>query len=415
MSGLEVAGLVLGALPLVIKAVQSYRATLYPIKHVKRDLDNMERDLEIEQLRLLHTCEALLVGIVPHTKMQSMIEDPFGPEWKSYADDLTVNHVITRLRLYTSNYKFHECIVEMSRAVNSQDQTSILEAFKRNTSFALRRKDYDDLLSRVKAIHRELEPDRRRRSQTRVTKLLRGLSKNIYNALHSTITCACVQPLNLGLQLIPRDAIMLPYDTEEQCLVNLPPFGFEERLQAALALSVNMLHLDGTPWLVAKLGQTMTLDNIILLVANENLGSQPSYSLYQPFIMKSIPKTSILRAATFQTPPSQTSSLLRPVNLSALSLGALLIQIIVGRADNELEVTDTADIRSLASKRARGSQLEEEVLVNGGMNYAAAVKWCLDSIIYGVAGWQDDKFCQNFHEAVIARLEDDIKVIGSVV
>lgn len=88
MSGLEVAGLVLGAFPLAIKAVQGYRETLHSIQNVKRGLDYMERNLQTEQRRLENTCEVLLVGIVPDIKLRSMIQDPFGPEWKNYADKL---------------------------------------------------------------------------------------------------------------------------------------------------------------------------------------------------------------------------------------------------------------------------------------------------------------------------------------
>ncbi|KAI0908737.1 hypothetical protein F4823DRAFT_597526 [Ustulina deusta] len=594
MSGLEIAGLVLGTIPLAIKAVQSYRETFYSIKHVKRDLDYMERDLQTEHLRLQNTCEALLEGIVSPVKMHSMIEDPFGPEWKSYVDPL-------RLRLYTSYDKFEECIVEMSMAaqalklqlgieegsqVNSRDRTSILEAFRRNASFTLKRKEYEGILSKLQAsnatlqefsrVHRELEPDRRRRSQSRVTKLLRGLSRNIHNALCSAITCACTYSHSIGLQLAHRDAIMLPNDVEEKVaqkfdfritlstmmanedgtkenlqlgnkvqlvsywksfqlqlidddkpipgpqipspsssfssshrprrvrwalpirseaferprlllsaaqaqvpipvsretigkdieapparvldlcdilrgepkaravncygyvidtqrkfvlsppnhcndlhkhitlrqvidrsIFNVPPFGFEEKLQVALALSVSMLHLDGTPWLA----QIMTLDDIVFLVGGESPTNQQPYSLYQPFIIKRVPDTSPPNAAIQTQPPTQTVSLVRPINLAVLSLGALLIQIVIGRVDDELEIAYTTNIGSIISKRARGAQFEEEVLVNGGMNYAAAVKWCLDSI-YGVAGLQNDRFCQNFYEAVIARLEDDIKAIA---
>jgi triacylglycerol esterase/lipase EstA (alpha/beta hydrolase family) len=102
---------------------------------------------------------------------------------------------------------------------------------------------------------------------------------------------------------------------------------------------------------------------------------------------------------------------MRPINLAVLSLGALLIQLILGRLENELEVTDNMDISTIVSKREAGRRLEEEILVRGGLHYANAVKWCLDSV-YGVSGLQDDKFCQNFYEAVVAPLEDDIQAIS---
>ncbi|TGJ81113.1 hypothetical protein E0Z10_g7668 [Xylaria hypoxylon] len=572
MSGLEVAGLVLGALPLAIKAVQTYRKTLHSIKNVKRDLDYIERDLQTEQVRLQDTCETLLVGIVSPAKIDSMIGDPFGPEWKLYAERLDENHIFThhrRLRLYTSYDRFEESITEMSKAaqelrlrlgieegsqvgrylfwseyalmapqVSPSDQTSILETFKRNTSFTLKRKEYEAVISKMKAsnaalqdlckVHNELEPDRRRRSQGRVTKLLRGLSHSIYNALCSAITCACVSSHSIGLQLAHRNAVMLPNDVEEKVAqqfgfhitlkttaakenksmqsaqpdnevqvvaqwknfqlrlvddqpipnpptptpsstrisdlcdilggepkatavnyygylldtqrkfvlslptaigthkhitlrqvldgstLDLPPFGFKEQLQVALALSTSVLHLSGTPWLA----QIMTLDDIIFLVGNENTTNQPSGSVYQPFVIQNVLTTSTLQAATPLTAnpqtisPVQAFSQMRPINLAALSLGALLIQIVIGHVDKELGVACTMDIRSIVSKRERSSQLEEEVLEIAGINYARAVKWCFDSI-YDLAGPQNARFWQNFYEAVILRLEDDLETLAT--
>ncbi|KAI1130827.1 hypothetical protein F5Y10DRAFT_234878 [Nemania abortiva] len=600
MSGLEIAGLVLGALPLAITAVQSYRNALRSIstKNVKRDLDYMERDLQTEQLRLQNTCETLLVGIVPPFKIHLMIEDPFGPEWKTYADKL-------RLRLYTSYDTFDNCINEMSTAteelrlqlgieegsqIDSRDRKSILEALKRNTSFTLKRKEYDGILSRIKAgnatlqdlsrENRGLEPDRRRRSQSRVTSLLRGLSQSIYNALCSAITCTCIDQHSIGLQLSQRDAIMLPSDMEEivarkfafpitlkvanetnsglmqnhsnlqiaaqwrkfqlrlldddknppdlatlspssassshkpkvkwlpsvikpeprkspdlpgtqtstslnislksieprpqrildlcgvsrkgpkapaaKChgyvldirrkfmlstpddnagthkqitlrqvidgkFPDLPPFGFEERLRVALVLSISLLHLNGTPWLA----QMLVLDVIVFMTENEESTSQPPYLLYRPFVIKgvlnkpalcvptpnTVPPTTPPTTPTPLNSPTQALGPVRPINLAVLSLGAILAQIIIGRVDGQLSIADTIDPSSIISMRKRGSQLEEEILVSGGMNYAEAVKWCLDST-YRVAGLQDERFCQEFYEAVIGRLEDDLKTIA---
>ncbi|KAJ2988698.1 hypothetical protein NUW58_g960 [Xylaria curta] len=237
MAGLEVAGLVLGGLPLAVKAVQGYRETFYSIKNVQRDLGYIERDLETEKLRLQNVCETLLIGIVPPNKINSMIEQPFGPEWKSYASQLA-----------------------------------------------------------------------------------------------------------------------------------------------------------------------MTLDDIVFMVAGGNRTDHPSCPFYQPFVVKTVPSIPAPQAGTPPTTPASTTQTPyqgRPINLPVLSLGALLLQVIIGRVENGLGMADALDIYSIVSKRERGSQLEE-VLVSGGMNYAAAVKWCLDSV-YGVAGLNNDRFCQKFHEEVVGR------------
>ncbi|RWA07063.1 hypothetical protein EKO27_g8037 [Xylaria grammica] len=197
----------------------------------------------------------------------------------------------------------------------------------------------------------------------------------------------------------------------DRSILNLPPFGFEERLQVALALSVSFLHLDGTPWFA----QIITLDDIVFMVEGENATNQRSSLLYRPFIIKRVPKTQATVSSTVPsqtTPPTQTLGIVRPINPELLSLGALLTQIIIERVDNELEMTRPMDIKAIISVRRRGCQLEEETLVNGGMNYAAAVKWCFDNI-HSVAGLQNDKFCHGFYGAVIARLQDDINTITS--
>ncbi|KAI8954496.1 hypothetical protein F4801DRAFT_533416 [Xylaria longipes] len=196
----------------------------------------------------------------------------------------------------------------------------------------------------------------------------------------------------------------------ERHIPDLPPFGFKDKLQVALALSVSVLHLDGTPWLA----QIVTLDDIVFMVGDENTINQRPCLFSRPFVIKSVSNTTSPQCATLPTPtsPQRTTGVARPINLAVLALGALLIQIMIERVDDGLRVTGTMDIGSIVSKRERGRQLEEEVLVNGGMNYAAAVKWCLDGI-YGVAGLQNDRFCQRFYEAVVARLEDDLKVITS--
>ncbi|KAI0404129.1 hypothetical protein F4802DRAFT_607720 [Xylaria palmicola] len=612
MSGLEIAGLVLGALPVAIKAAQGYRETLYAIKNVQRDLRYIERDLETEQLILQNTCEALLVSIVPPTKIHSMIEHPFGPEWKSNADQLNENLLIIyyrRLRLYTSYGKFEEHIMDMLKAtedlslklnigdnsqVNSSDKASILEALKQNASFTLKRREYEGILSTIKTsnavlrdlstVNRKLEPDRRRRSQLRVTKLLRQLCKSLYNALHDSLTCSCFYSHDIGLRLSRMNAVILPSDvdrevaqrfgfhitlrtfeatnedeimkalqhskreqpvsywkklelrpmSEEQpslapgalpaisttsapnkrvrwsqsitfklskrskslldatrptaqasipsqattatvtapptrvsdlChmvhkranarsatvsyygyvldneykfllsrpsdetgvykhatlrqvitgqLSGLPPLDFGEKLRVALALSASILHLDGTQWLA----QVVTLDNILFMHGGENSNGQPASPLYQPFIVRHVPNTTAFPAPAPSGNPmtptavTQDPSKERPIDLALMSLGALLIQIIIGRVENGLEMADALDMDSMVLKWERGHQLAEEVLIKGGENYAAAVKWCFDSI-RRVGGLQSNMICQDFYEAVVTRLEDDLKIITS--
>jgi hypothetical protein len=86
MSGIELAGLVLGALPIVIAGLEAYNEGLDPIKAFYR----WERELPhfIHQLRLQHvhyeqTVKLLFSPITTETQLARMISDPVG----AWSDD----------------------------------------------------------------------------------------------------------------------------------------------------------------------------------------------------------------------------------------------------------------------------------------------------------------------------------------
>lgn len=85
MSGIEVAGLVLGALPLIITALDVYKGTISTVSKWRcyaREVDSLIRFLKLEDARLQSICEKLLNGIVSGIDIKAMIEDPGGPPWK---------------------------------------------------------------------------------------------------------------------------------------------------------------------------------------------------------------------------------------------------------------------------------------------------------------------------------------------
>ena len=121
MSGLEVVGVVLGVLPLAVKALQGYVSVLSSVKNARRDLNALIRDLETEQIRLQTTCELLLDGVAPPSIIDKLIQTPFGPDWKPYNDRL-------RLRLWTTSNKFEEQVAQLQQAVQELRAKLCLEA-----------------------------------------------------------------------------------------------------------------------------------------------------------------------------------------------------------------------------------------------------------------------------------------------
>ncbi|KAK0651026.1 hypothetical protein B0T16DRAFT_442612 [Cercophora newfieldiana] len=602
MSGLEVVGVVLGALPVAVRALQGYTAVLSSMKHAQRNLKTLIRDLETEQIRLQTTCELLLDGVAPPSVIDQLIQTPFGPEWKPYNDQL-------RLRLWTTSGKFEEQVAELQRAAQElrtklgleadgstklTDRRSISQELKRGTSFTLRKKDYDGILTRIKSANSVLhelagqncglEPTRRHRSQARLIRLIRALARSIFNALACSSDCSCPRSHDICLELEPRDVILVPTDSEDEvaktfnfhlamsshgnrlgqkqaaesqdsrwesihakvvtldepatpssasalslpslpltmpeqpksprritwaksfssrltrtqsareypssqtkssvtftqtqlevelsktltlssasssgnyapaslsnlCQVlftsgkatapnrfgyiadeerifellqppqnrcesqrafslrtllssdkstTLPPLDYPQKLKLAVALAISILHLFGTPWL--STASVITLDNVLFFHQDDPTSDpDPERAPYQPFI------TQTLTQKPLQGPLPTTHSTPRPVNLAVLSLGALLIQVILGRVVSTLEMTEHMDMNAILAKHEAGTRLSSEVLEKGGIHYDTVVKWCLHSVLE-VGGLENEAFCQKFYGAVVAKLKED--------
>ncbi|QYS95619.1 hypothetical protein H0G86_002900 [Trichoderma simmonsii] len=579
MSGLEVLGAitgVLGVLPVAVDTLKTYKNIISSIRNAARDLASLIRDLETEQVRLQTTCEVLLEGIAPFSMIDDMTKDPFGATWEKYS------HLL-RLRLWESEREFKNYTLDMRDAAmelreklciygdgssRPKDKVSIIRELKKGASFTLNKKDYIDIVSRIKrgnlalselaSKSRGLEPTRQKRSQTRLIRLIRGLSNGIFNAIRNATTCACVAPHRVCLELAPRDAILIPSDVDDvvaqslkfhvafgsdnsignrdtqkdyslmkgqlmdrwnniyfrlgsfECnktptlspspstitasTIAVPPtppksprfvswhrndkslgkidvqttispvnapsqqvtdlcrmfigknklpfldcfgyiadtprtfgiypptlyldgcailtlrellegkqskvarFDYPERLKVAHAIAVNTLHLHSTQWVE----ESLTLDNVIFFLPN-NRDDADIVSLARPFVVRNL-----LIPYSKQNTSSNTS---RPVNLAVFSLGALLVQVMIGRVESSLEMAGVMDVRTVLSKRDAGKRLFDQLLESGGANYKAAVEWCFDSVLH-VAGLQNDKCCQQFFQEVVSRLEEDVQLLS---
>jgi hypothetical protein len=85
MSGVEVAGLVLGAIPLLVSGLESYIKGVATIKRYfkyKNELKSLLRTLTTEYDIFRNSCEMLLEGLVHAHKMTLLLKDPGGNLWK---------------------------------------------------------------------------------------------------------------------------------------------------------------------------------------------------------------------------------------------------------------------------------------------------------------------------------------------
>lgn len=86
MSGIEVAGLVLGCLPLIIQGIESYNEGLDPVKAFvrwERDLPQLIRKLRNQHVHYAQTMRILLEPITDEFELAEMLSDPAGARlWK---------------------------------------------------------------------------------------------------------------------------------------------------------------------------------------------------------------------------------------------------------------------------------------------------------------------------------------------
>jgi hypothetical protein len=232
MSGFEVAGIVLGVIPIVISALEDYDEGLTAIQRwrkYEREVRSLIRNLETERLRLQTICEKLLIGIAPPSRIEHMINDPTGSLWHEEDIQKKIN-----ARLWKSAQNYDETLQEMRKAIDEMmdrikpnSVPSILD-FKR-VAFALKRSRYAELLATIEKGNStlenltdrniELEPKRRVRSQGKFLEILRDISRSLYKALRASAGCTCQH--NVSLQLESRSADIGPLDGEEHVLRNV--------------------------------------------------------------------------------------------------------------------------------------------------------------------------------------------------
>ncbi|KAI8259093.1 hypothetical protein K4K56_006812 [Colletotrichum sp. SAR 10_98] len=162
MSGFEVAGVVLGTIPLVISALEHYKqgiSTIRTWRNYNRELRILILSLETERVRFQDVCEKLLVGLVSPCQIESMVEDPFGPAWQE-----DVIQAKIKARLWRSFSIFEDIVKDMEEATKEmmkkldlqpdgkikwQEATFVIREFKR-ASFVLKRSDHAEQMTTIK-------------------------------------------------------------------------------------------------------------------------------------------------------------------------------------------------------------------------------------------------------------------------
>ncbi|KAL9484102.1 hypothetical protein ACSS6W_002891 [Trichoderma asperelloides] len=259
MSGFEIAGAVLGAIPLVISALEHYKngvRTIQRWRKYDKELQYLIRNIETERVKLQNVCEKLLDGLVPPSQIDAMVENPSGDLWTNEEVQKKI-----QARLWRSWSVFEETLRDIQVAINDitervgngddvrwSDKSLVAKELKR-AGFTLRRSTYEGLLTTVRdgvsnlenlaTMNIELEPKRRVRSRVRILNILRSLSFSIYRAVCSSLTCACKHHISMRVSGYLDD--INPSHNEEHVI---------QTLQVHLALSLPQSQFEESPSVV---------------------------------------------------------------------------------------------------------------------------------------------------------------------
>jgi hypothetical protein len=116
MSGAEVAGFILSAIPLLISGLEHYAEGVSTIRRYlkyKNELRSLLRNLNTEYDIFRNTCEELLEGIVPAQRMALLLDNPGGNLWKDQAIEKKLKN-----RLQSSYSGYLQTVNDMEDTVN---------------------------------------------------------------------------------------------------------------------------------------------------------------------------------------------------------------------------------------------------------------------------------------------------------
>ncbi|KAG7291261.1 hypothetical protein NEMBOFW57_001273 [Staphylotrichum longicolle] len=229
MSGFEIAGVILGSLPLLIPAIEHVRKGL-STRRYDQQLQSLVRNLNAERVKLQNVCEKLLDGLVPPSQIRLMISEPLGDLWR---DEDTARKIRARLWDKDSYEAFETAIQSISTSVEDlatkintqrERQASLLK----RGAFALQRTSYTETLTELKdnisnlvtltSQSIDLEPSRRVRSYSRFLMILQNLSKSLYRAIQSSLA---TYPLER--EAVWREMLAIKTVTEQSTTAPPPP------------------------------------------------------------------------------------------------------------------------------------------------------------------------------------------------
>ncbi|QPC77924.1 hypothetical protein HYE68_008676 [Fusarium pseudograminearum] len=242
MSGIEVAGIVLGSFPLVVTALETYCEFMRDWGRAASELKSLNRQLSTEKAKLFNVCNILINDVVPQRDIEPMLQNPFGPLWRvpdtnkkirwrlsgdydQFEENIAavkgaLDTIMTRLRIHISQDGQVEWVnkIRMTREFKKLLYRLYRDEYKKDIDTISRGISDLESLTNQSII---LGLGRKKQSRGKLFKILRDLSTSIYRAFCSSILCTDSHDVSLELSS-PLDKI--GYECEEEKVLRDVPF-----------------------------------------------------------------------------------------------------------------------------------------------------------------------------------------------
>lgn len=86
MSGFEIAGVVLGAWPLLEEGLKFYKARSKEIIHHEESMNDLILTLHYQHLRFRSSCERAVASLVNDNELELLLDDPGEKQWRTILD-----------------------------------------------------------------------------------------------------------------------------------------------------------------------------------------------------------------------------------------------------------------------------------------------------------------------------------------
>ncbi|KAK2744250.1 hypothetical protein FQN57_004335 [Myotisia sp. PD_48] len=227
ITGVETAGLVLGSVPLIVAALEFYRAgvkTCLRYRRYRSELKDLSSNIQTEKTIYYNTIGMLLSGIIPDQALPEFLANPCGEQWSDRELDQalrarlagsfdsymgTIDQINTIMEDFKGKLKLNQ-----SGKAQFQDLKRFREHYKR-LKFSLRKSEYDELINKLRQANislcrltnQTISLENIRRSNTeRLPAIpnferIRNHARSFYSILCDSWKCSCQADHSISLEL----------------------------------------------------------------------------------------------------------------------------------------------------------------------------------------------------------------------